>query len=293
MMTFSVPATYRPLKRALLGLALASIAAGCGVSPSIAAPLSATRQPQASAAKSGTLKTGVPLIRFFRGFRKADLSPGQYIADLQNRFIPAAPATHAKNGLVAYLPAVPPAAKPAFIPDELALIMYENDAVYQAARSTPEGKAYSDLHWDVFDKERSKSGSAAPFTGTIQADQPYDVLGRPTDWQSGTATLFVGARNADVTPDAFLAAISARVARTKAHGEKADLAGYLVVAAADYVAEYKNWTSARAAARARTQPGGASDVLGAVMDEQASVFAGKISWGQVVNARFARREPNN
>jgi hypothetical protein len=255
-------------------------------------PNSANPQSKPIFAKAATLKTGTPLIRFFRGFRKAELTPSQYITDLQNRFIPAAPATHAKNGLVAYFPAVPSAQKPASIPDELAVIMYENDAVYQAAKSTPEGKWYSDLHREVFDKERSKSGSAVPFPGVMQFDQPYDVLGRATDWQAGVSTLFVGARKSDVTADTFLAGVSKRVADSKVHFEKAGLEGYLVVAGPDYFVEYQNWSGS--AAQRQAKPAATPDVLMTpVLDQQATVFNGKIAWGQAVNAKFPRRSPND
>jgi hypothetical protein len=240
----------------------------------------------------------VPLYRVFRGFRKADLSPGQFYAEIQNRFIPAAPSTHAKNGLVAYLPGLSPLRKAADIPDELAIVASESAEVYQKARNTPEGQAYADLHWEVFDKERSKSTSAVPFEATVQSDVGYDVMQSPTDWQKGHSTLFIGLRKADVSAETFLAQLSEHVAQVKKTLGSGVLKGYIVIANENYEIAYQNWSSKNAMQRAFSAPQGqalgaeAGRLMNTLQWSEAVPFAGKIGPGQLVNARFQRRAPN-
>ncbi|MEZ0372892.1 MAG: hypothetical protein ACAI44_27620, partial [Candidatus Sericytochromatia bacterium] len=164
------------------------------------------------------LKSGVPLYRVFRGFRRADITHEAFVQDLQTRFIPAVARTHAKNGLVAYLPALPPEPHPPTLPDEVAIILYESEPVYQQAKATPEGQAYSALHWEIFDKQRSRSVTAVSLESTqnrLQADVGYDLMQLPTDWQQGHSTFFIGWRQRGVPVADFLPRLTAHVKHVK------------------------------------------------------------------------------
>lgn len=272
----------------------AMILAGCA-QPAVVMP--AFAGPQPASAMSAPLKTGIPLYRVFRGVKRADVSTTAFLADLGKRFIPAAPKTHAKNGLVAYLPAVPTAKKAAFLPDEYAVIAYESADVYTKARATPEGNAYSELHWELFDKAASKSVTAVPLdpTGQVQADVAYDVMQQPTDWQKGHSAFYVGVRKAGVPAAAFLSRLSQHVALAKREFAPLGMDGYIVVATADYEVAYTHWTSAKAADAALGTVGGkrvVADGQGFMADEQwapTTAFSGTVKPGQAFNVRFQKR----
>ncbi|MBC7543364.1 MAG: hypothetical protein H7338_11600 [Candidatus Sericytochromatia bacterium] len=273
---------------------VAMILAGCAQP---AAVLPAMAGPQAASAVSAPLKTGIPFFRVFRGVKRADVSATAFLQDLGKRFIPSAPLTHAKNGLVAYLPAVPAAKKASFLPDEYAVIAYESADVYAKAKATPEGQAYSDLHWELFDKAASKSATAVTLEAgaQVQADVAYDLVQRPTDWQKGHTTFFVGVRKAGVAAGAFLPGMTSHVALAKREFTPMGLDGYIIVATPEYEVAYMHWTDARSADAAMASATGkrvGEDAQRLMSMEQWTPtvpFAGTVKPGQAFNFRFERR----
>lgn len=197
-------------------------------------------------------------VRLFRGVKRAELGQGEFLERLA-AFIPKLPRTHARNGLKAYLPAVPPDGKPGVIPDEVALVAYESEAAYRAAQATPEGAAYADAHWVLFDKERSGRGAVSPLGDEIVAGVPYDVLGKTVDWRFGYSTFFIGLRQDGVPAESFLKKLHEHVLEARDAFGSRGLDGYVVVATRDYEIAYLHWPSKAAAEAAwRTEKGQAA-----------------------------------
>ena len=99
------------------------------------------------------------------------------------------------------------------MPDEVALVFYRTQECYHEAKRCIGGRAYSELHELAFDMPASPSGFPKLLAADeITPDQPYHLFERSVDWQTGYSRLFVGARKADATSDAFLASV-AKVAR--------------------------------------------------------------------------------
>ena len=244
------------------------------------------------------LSTGIPHIRVFRGVKRADVAYGSFVADLSKRFIPAAPQTHAKNGLVAYLPALPPQPKPAGIADEFAIVVYESADVYAQAKATPEGQAYSDLHWELFDKAASKSTSAVNLESTenaIKADIAYDLMQKATDWQTGQATFSIGTRLKTVAAGEFLGRLTQHVQHVRTAFGPLGLDGYVVVATPDQEVAFMHWSSEQAAEQAHASTQGKAvaaerqALMAGLASASAKPFAGTIAAGQVVNVKFQKR----
>lgn len=239
----------------------------------------------------------VPYYRVFRGVIRADVSQSNFMQQLNTVFIPALPLTHAKNGAVAYLPAVPPLNKPASIIDEYALVGYESRAVYEAARQTPEGRQYGDLHWTIFDREKSKSGGAVILGDQIIAETPYDVIEKPVDWQSGYSTFFIGTRHPQLNPETFIQRLYKHVVDVRRAFSTYGLDGYVIVANGDYEAAFQHWPNKDAAAAAFGSDAGkaiiaeASGILTLLQFSEAAAFNGQLQPGEVTNVRFQRREP--
>lgn len=237
---------------------------------------------------------GAPYYRVFRGMKRADLSGAEYLARLSSTFVPALPKAYAGKGAAAYLPAVPPASKPAGLADEFALVVWDSEAAYQAARETPEGRAHADLHWTVFDRERSRGSTAIPLAQELAPETAYDVLGKPVDWQRGYATFYVGLRKGGLSGAEFLTRLRAHVAEIRDALAPQGLDGYVFVAGADYEAAYLHWPSREAADAAfastagKAAAEGGSRILEHLVFVAAEPFAGTLAAGQAVNVPIDR-----
>lgn len=241
------------------------------------------------------LASTAPYYRFFRGVARVDLTREEYLARMSSTFVPALPAAYADKGATAYLPVVPPASKPAGLADEFALIAWESEEVYKAARETPEGRAHAELHWTVFDRERSRSGTAVSLGSELASETPYDVLGTAVDWQKGYATFFIGTRKPGLSSEDFLKKLHAHVTEVRRALSPQGLDGYVFVAGTDYEAAYLHWPSREASETAFTSDGGkaavaeAQKILDPLVFVPAEPFSGTISSGQALNVRFERR----
>ncbi len=244
---------------------------------------------------SSVVAEPAPYYRFFRGAMRADISQEEYLSRMSSTFVPALPAAYADQGASAYLPAVPPASKPAGIADEFALIAWDSEKAYTAARETPEGRSHAELHWTLFDRERSRSGAAIPLATELAAETPYDVLGTPVDWQKGYATFYIGLRKQSLSPVEFLKGLHAHVLEIRQALVPQGLDGYVFVAGADYEAAYLHWPSREASEKAfasnagKAAAAGGSAILDHLVFVPAEPFAGKIAPGQAVNVRFKRK----
>ena len=278
-------------------LAILLLLAGCAQAGPAMPRQVAAGGTEALAAAGCALETGVPIYRVFRGMKRADVAKDAFYEDLATRFIPAAPKTHGGKGLVAYLPAVAPATAPAGTPDEIAIVVYASEAVYQERRATPEGKAYGDMHWELFDRPASKSDTAVGWTKNgpaLAPNVPVDMFEAPTDWQCGHSVVYVGQRKKDVAPAAFLAKLSQHVARNKATFGPLGMRGYVVVASEDREIAWTNWSSKGAMTRAFASEAGKAAVAfgGAFLDTvqwtDAAPFKGAVAPGQAFNVKFPR-----
>lgn len=182
-------------------------------------------------------------FRAWEGFKKSDMSPEQL-----NMVLPPfmqSTVTVYKQKLNSYFVAIPPAKKPAYVPDEFALIALVSEAAYQTVRATPEGKAYGESHWTIFDKDKSKSAEQKPSSSPqLESKTVYDFSPKPLDWQTGHTTFFVGTRKANITAADFLVHLRKHIELTRKSLEnKGLLRGYVVVVNENYEAAYLNWKS--------------------------------------------------
>lgn len=185
-------------------------------------------------------------FRVWQGFRKADLTEAQFQHALP-QFMKDTVDLYGDRALNQYLVVLPPKERPAFIPDELALVALSSQEDYQAIRATPEGQAYSARHWDVFEKTISKSAPFVRFADSqvdaLQDQTAYDILGQTIDWTQGATFAFIGVRKADVAQDAFLSHLKTHVELARDVMAPRGLRGYIIIAAQDYEVAFLNWES--------------------------------------------------
>ena len=154
------------------------------------------------------------------------------------------------------------------------------------------------MHWEIFDKDKSKSGSAVSLEstgGTINTETPYDVLQKPTDWQCGYSTFFVGTKLDNVKSADFLPGLTKHVNLVRSTFEPVGLKGYIVVGNENMEIAFMNWSSKAAADRAMSSPAGKNVVndAGKIMKPYqftgAVNFKNDISAGKFVNVKFQKR----
>lgn len=201
---------------------------------------------------SGTA-AAAPMLRFWLGYAQEGVSAGALIDQLNARLIPQTTAVGAGRGLTAYLPLVYGAGKPAVLPDEIALIAYENERSYNAIRVTPEGKKYGPLHFEpgLFARQtpsglRSASVVATAYDGTLNPAGVQAVHLGPAalDWQRGytvTRTLFLAPGATRDGVNEYVSALSANLG---------GLRGALVLIHESYVITMLNFESQGSATHA-------------------------------------------
>jgi Na+-transporting NADH:ubiquinone oxidoreductase subunit NqrA len=133
--------------------------------------------------------------RFWVGHKKKDVATSTFLNGLNKTFFKDTVNVGKGRGLISYQPYI--TQMKSNIPDELALVVYESEEKYKAIRSTPEGQKYSDLHWDFFEKETSKSTVTKPFTGELSEGSAYELNPAYNGWQSAITTVVIYSRSSD------------------------------------------------------------------------------------------------
>ncbi len=150
-------------------------------------------------------------VYVWRGFKSPSNTYAQFAQFLGSVFVPACALLQPAVGLRAYLPTmVPQDGKPAPVPDQTALMFWATPAAHDLANNAIAIRIYQNLHGDAYDMTRSKLPEvpvAPPVSpASLQAEQPYFLFDQPADWMQGKVFHLVGARRADLTAQAFLAA---------------------------------------------------------------------------------------
>lgn len=192
--------------------------------------------------------------RVWQGFKKQNLNEN----DFQQKIPAFMNATiQVYTGVLNnYLVALPPKNKPSFVPDEFALVALRSEQDYRQIRSTPSGQIYSDQHWDVFNKENSRSAPYEFFglnsPAVLEHNRAYDMIGEAIDWKQGHSTFFIGLRKNNLTSAEYLRWLSQHVSEVARVLRPYGLRGYIVIANENYEVAFMNWSSAEARTAAFT-----------------------------------------
>lgn len=189
-------------------------------------------------------------FRVWQGFKKPTLTNDQFLKELPS-FMKDTVELYNERGLNNYLVVIPPANRPDYIPDELALVALTSEAEYSAIRNTEEGKAYSARHWDIFNKDNSVSSKTFI---DYQADPPeklvsgatYDMIGESIDWSQGYSLVYIGTRQKQLSTEQFLGRLNKHIVLSQETLKPLGLNAYIVLANENYEVAYMNWKSKEA-----------------------------------------------
>jgi quinol monooxygenase YgiN len=188
-------------------------------------------------------------FRIWQGYQKPEMSSQQLLAELPT-FMKDTVDIYREKALNNYIVIIPPLAKPAYVPDELALVALNSKENYDLIRTTPEGQKYAARHWDIFNKDTSKS---APFIN-YASDKPsnlvsgtaYDLISNPIDWTRGYTAVFIGTKKSNLNSSDFLQKLQKHIESAQTIMQPKGLLGYIVIANENYEVAYLNWTSKEA-----------------------------------------------
>lgn len=128
--------------------------------------------------------------RFWIGYKLDSISEEAFLEKLNSSLVPDLIKLAGKNELSSYAPYVTPKDR-GDLPHEIALITYKSEEGYRKIRSTPPGVAYSDLHWELFKKETSKSTVPVQFEGVLNTGEAYELDSKYEGWKRGHTYLTI------------------------------------------------------------------------------------------------------
>jgi len=201
-------------------------------------------------------------FRAWQGFKKTTLTAPQFVDSIPAFMQETVNLYDVTHGILSnYLVVMPPLHKPAYVPDELALVALASRETYQQVRATEAGAVYSARHWDVFEKGISASADpmvdfSATLPSSLEHNKSYDVLCTPIDWSQGHTMVYIGLRKTSLAPAAFLQGLAQHLSLVKRAFSARGLNGYIVIANQDYEVAYMNWDSAEAMQAANRSPEG-------------------------------------
>jgi hypothetical protein len=197
----------------------------------------------ASAAKA--IESG-SYFRVWQGFAKVELTGAAFINEIPS-FMKETVNLYRDRALNNYIVIIPPKEKPAFLPDEFALVSLNSKENYDAIRATPAGEAYSNRHWDLFNKETSKSAIFTDYQSvkpkSLIHNTAYDMIGRPINWAQGYNAVFIGIKKPTTSASDFLQQLKKHIESAQKMMSPRGLLGYIVIANENYEIAYLNWSS--------------------------------------------------
>ncbi len=177
-----------------------------------------------------------PYFRFWIGYKRADLELEKFDEVIRDVFVRSTIKTGECGGLQGYFPVL--LAKPqkkSTIPDEIALIPYQDEPTYRAIREGSVGSVYGPLHFDYFDRATSKSAVPVAYAGKVEVGNAYDLSAEKVFWQKGE-TLF------SFSPGTGNEVISGSVQKyldqLNENRSKLGIDGYVVLVGKDFLVEY-------------------------------------------------------
>jgi hypothetical protein len=198
------------------------------------------------AASPGDEAPKAGFFRVWRGYRKQGLNDAGFLAQLAP-FMRKTTDLYGPELLSNYLVALPPEERPALVPAEFALIALENEEGYRAIRATPEGQAYADAHWEIFDRETSKSANLkVGLPDVLETGSAYDLSPEALDWRTGENLFYLGTRKEGLSQADFLSRLRTHMELVQRELQPLGLRGYIVLADEGYEAAFLNWESEEA-----------------------------------------------
>jgi hypothetical protein len=186
-------------------------------------------------------------IRLWRGFKQDSSTSAEFRFNVASKLVPATVVVGKDKGLVSYMPVFTNnlSSKPNFIPDEVAIIQYTDEAVYKTLAKTPEFSAYGKMHYDegFFIKKNQEGFSSGSLVSTplpqelnlnLEVDSALHYGKVDESWQNDSVDLSILL----LKDNDKLACIQDQLFRLKRATEKETLKGFILSYSSRYILIY-------------------------------------------------------
>ena len=223
-------------------------------------------------------------FRVWQGFKKDSINYEQFNEGLP-RLMQETIDLYNIDYLNNYMVIIPPANKPDFIPDELALVGLSSKADYDFVKSTERGQAYMNMHGDYFQRGASKSARGVVNYKTEQPlelknELAYDMIGKPIDWSVGYNRIIIGVKKPTLSQSEYKIELKKHIELAQKKMEPLGLKGYIVIANDQYEVAFLSWESKSAFERALENQNGidvfvdAERIMDILMNQEAPQLKG-------------------
>ncbi len=161
-------------------------------------------------------------VRVWRGFQLATLSPSDFYDKLGSVFVPATVKLQIEAGLHSYTPTVPAGLpdKPAYVPDETAILFWHSQETYWNGFSRLAVRTYTLTHNGVYITKgtplsRADFPIAYDGASTLSVDQPVFLFNTQVDWMTGAVRHLVAERPRSVDSEKFKMDVSSILNKIK------------------------------------------------------------------------------
>jgi hypothetical protein len=142
-------------------------------------------------------------VHVWRGYKKG--TDEDFADFLGHVFLPAGSLLQPNAGLHAFFPSLPSNdGKPDTVPDQTALMFWTNQETYKEGFNKMAVRAYTNLHGDLYDTTKSKSGFPVLLEDKIDQDQPYFLIDQKADWMISDVHHLVAQKSPDQAPSDFI-----------------------------------------------------------------------------------------
>ena len=115
-----------------------------------------------------------PYHRLYQGYTTRPTSNKEFEIKMNGSFFPLFQKAK-PEGLTAYRPLLPPKIEGCHLPDEIALLTFEDEFIYTIYKSSQIGKKIGAAHGAVFDPKESKSLVPEAFKSHFEVDRTFDL----------------------------------------------------------------------------------------------------------------------
>ena len=181
--------------------------------------------------------TQASYFRFWRGYMQEEMTSQEFTRALNSKMLPETGKLASTSAqLLSYHPVMPTLKNISRydLPHEMALVEYESQESYNTYRNTRNGRAYSDLHWDVFSRGTSKSAVPETFRGALEFGKSYQIVTAANSWNNYDVTFNIYVRKAGVSDSEYALALRGHLEKQK----KPRPAGLIVLIDRNYMLEF-------------------------------------------------------
>jgi hypothetical protein len=178
-------------------------------------------------------------VHVWRGYKKG--TDKEFAKFLGQVFLPSGSLLQPNAGLHAFFPSLPSNDnKPDIVPDQTALMFWTDKQTYKEGFNKMAVRAYTNLHGDLYDTTKSKSGFPIFLEDKLEQEQPYFLINKKADWMISDVHHLVAQKSPDQDASDFMDMVL-KWAKSVQENTPKGLNGTIICADKDYTVIWMCW----------------------------------------------------